>query len=439
MNAVTSLPTGLRRILFVSANYPADFDKAVHGVFLRMRLFVETLHELAPNLDVLFFARPDLVNESSRASLEQKLREKWGVNAHVMLAPYGADAPARDFYNYYVSPALRHWRDGDYEHLAGAAQCDALRACLKKDTDLVFVHRLPAMSPVLLHPIHTPTLIFDLDDIEHRKLRRQLALLPAGPHKLLSHLRLPALMWAERLAIRRAAMTFVCSSNDRDYLRRRFATDTVVEIPNVASFPAQISPPAQTQTLLFIGSFTYTANANAAEHLIRKIWPHIKAACSTAELIIAGNKPELIPSYLAALDGVRFTGFVEDLEPLYAQTRVVCCPILMGGGTRIKIIEAAGYGRAVVSTHVGAEGLEFDPPDEILLEDDPKRFAEHCVRLLNTPDAERVGIKARAKALACYDRAAVIQRIRHSVLKAVKATPVDRSLANVPTTASHGR
>ena len=82
----------------------------------------------------------------------------------------------------------------------------------------------------------------------------------------------------------------------------------------------------------------------------RDVWPLIRKACPEARLIIAGNKPERIPSFASHPPGVEFTGFVEDLGQLYQRVGIVCCSILSGGGTRLKILEAAAYGKAIVST-----------------------------------------------------------------------------------------
>jgi glycosyltransferase involved in cell wall biosynthesis len=111
--------------------------------------------------------------------------------------------------------------------------------------------------------------------------------------------------------------------------------------------------------------------------------------------------------------GVEFTGFVDDLEGLYQRSRVVCAPILAGGGTRIKIIEAAAYGKAVVATRVGAEGLNMRDGVELLLRDDPGSFADACLQLLN--DAvlcERLGRAAYATVVRCYDRANIVSLIQ---------------------------
>ena len=130
----------------------------------------------------------------------------------------------------------------------------------------------------------------------------------------------------------------------------------------------------------------------AADYLISKIWPIILSAVPEARLCIAGSNPDNIASYKPSPAGVEFLGFVDNLDKLYKEVRVVCCPILSGGGTRIKILEAAAYGKPVVSTYHGggrnrAAGWKGD-----LMRDGPRSFAEACIRLLKDRNfAEKIG------------------------------------------------
>jgi glycosyltransferase involved in cell wall biosynthesis len=91
---------------------------------------------------------------------------------------------------------------------------------------------------------------------------------------------------------------------------------------------------------------------------------------------------------------------------------VVCCPIYHGGGTRVKIIEAAAYAKAIVSTRMGAEGLEFDNESEIVLRNTPAEISHACVQLLQDADAAaRLGRAALLKARSIYERTAVVNQL----------------------------
>jgi glycosyltransferase involved in cell wall biosynthesis len=213
-----------------------------------------------------------------------------------------------------------------------------------------------------------------------------------------------------------AHRTFVCSELDRLYLTNRLRLPRVVTVPNAVTIP-EPQPLTPEPTLLFIGSYSYKPNVDAAEFLVEQVWPRISRAMPKARLIIAGANPNRIHGYSSGIPGVEFTGFVEDLDGLYGRSRVVCVPILSGGGTRVKIIEAAAYGKPIVSTTLGAEGLEMRDGYELLLRDDPDSFAEACLKLLNDPIiCNRLGSAARAMVVQHYDQAK-IKRLIHRYLE----------------------
>jgi glycosyltransferase involved in cell wall biosynthesis len=173
---------------------------------------------------------------------------------------------------------------------------------------------------------------------------------------------------------------------------------------------------------LFVGIMSYLPNALAADTLVRDIWPTVRARVPNARLIIAGKDPERLRCYPATDPSVTLAGFVDNLAELYAKARVVCCPIVFGGGTRIKIIEAAAHARAVVSTTLGAEGLAFENEREIVVRDGVAPLAEACVRLLQDPAAaQRLGLAARERARATYERAAVVAQLERLFTRGLPA------------------
>ncbi|NDP41114.1 MAG: glycosyltransferase [Aromatoleum sp.] len=414
------------RLLFVSRAFPADFDRATYGIYMRMRVLLEAIRNLADDLDILFFVDPSVpISEELRRRTQVRIAQSWGVEANVFLAHERPVASDAGYWANYVAPVLDFRRNPDYAGMAGPEQVAAVEAALDRDISAIVVHRLDAMCPILTIRRKLPPIFLDLDDIEHRKLVRELARKPFYPGKLALFLRAPSVFLAELRAIRRTCSTFVCSQSDRRYLSHFVPSDRIAEVPNVATFPPDAPAASESETLLFLGSYTYAANVDAAEHLVRVLWPHIRALRPSATLLVAGQRPERIPSYAAKPPGVVFTGFVDDLAALYARVRVVCCPIRYGGGTRIKIIEAAGYGRPVVSTPIGAEGLVFTHPDEIVLARTDDEFAASCARLLGDADQARaVGVAARRRAHSAYDRDAVIAGVRR-IVEAGLSTTVD--------------
>ena len=268
------------------------------------------------------------------------------------------------------------------------------------------------MCPPLLTRRPLPPIFFDLDDIEHLAFLRGIDEKWAWYSKLLYSTRLPALWWGERRAIQLAYRTFVCSESDRNYLAVRWRLSRVLTVPNaVASRP--LLPVVPDPTLLFLGSYSYAPNVQAAEFLIKKIWPHIHRQMPEARLFIAGPQARNIRGYETGVPGVEFLGFVDDLTSLYQRSRVVCCPMLAGGGTRIKILEAAACGKPIVATRLGAEGLDLENGAEVLLHDDPRAFADACLELFeDSVLCQRLGSAARMKTGQLYDRARIVRLIQ---------------------------
>jgi len=375
-------------------------------------MFAEALGGLG-ELDALFFVPAQLAPSYENAqAFGRALRRYWGFEVGVTLCAQRPFGGYRNALERYVLPALIQSRLPVWGCASGKEHLRALEGCLDRGYDAVFVHRLAAMHPFLNCRRRLRAVFFDLDDIEHVAFRRDIDQPPKWRSKSLLHLQIPALMFAERRAAGMARRTFVCSERDRRYLSYHLGFPRVDVVPNGIEMPRP-AVVASSPTMLFAGMYSYQPNARAAEYLLRDIWPLVLKAVPEARLLLAGARPDCIPGYGQPMKGVTFLGFVPDLKDLYDRTRVVCCPILAGGGTRVKIVEAAAFGKAVVSTTIGAEGLEFVKGREIVICDDPASFAEACIGLLKDEErCRRFGVAARAAAEKLYDRQGIMKRVQ---------------------------
>ena len=147
-------------------------------------------------------------------------------------------------------------------------------------------------------------------------------------------------------------------------------------------------------TLVFSGSLTYDANYEAMQFFLREVYPTIRAHCPGIRLRITGSLKGVDLAGLSLDESVTLTGFVEDVRTEVAGAWVSVVPLLSGGGTRLKILEAMALGTPVVSTTKGTEGLGVTPGQEILIADRPDEFARATVRLLE--DAALRGRIARS-------------------------------------------
>ncbi len=398
------------KIGIISTALPAHAH-SVFGIHKRLSMFIEALTEVG-ELDALFYARGDLMAKASFAEeMKERLLREWGTEADLHLCSFAPETAVDGAWQEYIRPAFSMVHHFPYCFTAQSEQVRAVRSLLSRKPDILFVHRLSCMMPVLLAGGETPPIYFDMDDVEHVAFARSIGQPPFWRGKPLLYLRLPILMWYERRAVARSRATFVCSPKDARYISLLYRAGGVVTVPNAVDIPPE-RPLTDRATLLFLGFFSYAPNAVAADHLIRDIWPLILSAEPGARLLVAGAHPDRIGSFKVAPRGVEFPGFVNDLDALYRQVRVVCCPILSGGGTRIKILEAAAYGKPVVSTTVGAEGIGLRDGGEIFLRDDPVSFAEACIRLIEDRRlAEAVGSAARSAVAKRYSRSEVVKAI----------------------------
>jgi glycosyltransferase involved in cell wall biosynthesis len=385
-----------------------------------MRMLLEAMAGLG-DLDLLFLA-PFGVDTSVAAMrrFEEAIGASWGLrlNAFIRDQRPTSRRPLRERLPMWFRCVSQGAVAFESEVSLNNSHEPSLRAvddCLERGPDTILAFRLGTMAPLLRLARPLPPIFFDLDDAEHVKAMR----MAREPVRLTARARaaaaVPILWWSEYRAMALARSTFVASTRDLERFRRFPRHSHRVVVPNAVSVPSP-QPATSDATMLFIGNYVYPPNVGAVEYLLRNIWPRVKALVPAARLLIVGSEPDRIAFYGSRPADVEFPGFVDDLSMLYRQTRVVCCPIRVAGGTRIKILEAAAHGTPVVSTSIGAEGIGLRDGAEIFLRDDPASFADACVTLLRDASlSERIGAAARRTISERYERTMVIDQIRRSV------------------------
>jgi glycosyltransferase involved in cell wall biosynthesis len=154
--------------------------------------------------------------------------------------------------------------------------------------------------------------------------------------------------------------------------------------------------------VLFFGLLSTLPNIDGIRWFVQESWPQITRACPDARLKILGKGAPPEVQALAG-PGIEVTGFVEDLRPHLASAAAVVVPLRLGGGTRLKIVEAMAMARPVVSTTLGAEGIDARPGGELVIADAPDAFAAAVAHLLQEPAAgARLGSAARRLAEERY-------------------------------------
>jgi glycosyltransferase involved in cell wall biosynthesis len=260
--------------------------------------------------------------------------------------------------------------------------------------------------------------VLDLDDIESRSQALQVRMLGV-PHLgrmgfVLEWLEAKKLALEEARAFREMQRVLLCSTEDRKLLGQRFSLDQIAVIPNTIRVPPQLPMavmhgPLQ---LLFVGTLNYAPNENAVKWLVVEIMPaiHARVGADMAELTVIGRGPTDWMKQTAATGAFKLYGDVPDVQPFYEACHAVMVPIRAGGGTRIKILEAFGYGRVVMSTTLGSEGIAAEDGQELMIANSADEFALAAQRLLNqTGLAHHLIANGRRRVMERYSAAACEQ------------------------------
>jgi GT2 family glycosyltransferase len=198
-----------------------------------------------------------------------------------------------------------------------------------------------------------------------------------------------------RLA-RACDLVWLASAADKETLERVAPGVASAVVPTVHPPRGRGLPFGEREDLLFVGSFQHRPNADAVRFFAREVLPVVRRSLPGVGLSVVG---EGAPAELGDCEGVRALGYVPDLGPLYARSRVFVAPLRFGAGMKGKVGEALSYGLPVVTTGVGAEGMFLRDGEEALVADTAEEFAAAVVRLY-TDEAlwRRVSSNAHAHA-----------------------------------------
>lgn len=243
--------------------------------------------------------------------------------------------------------------------------------------DELLLARLPAGAhtvPVVQHHHKLDTVLYDTLNAAR------------GPHRYFDLWKLRRL---EAESARRYRHHLTCSEGDAAILRERHGALDCAAVPSGfdPAFHRPADPPATREPgrLLFLGSMDYGPNVDAVDTFVRLCLPRIRERFPEAVLDVVGGNPTAEVRALAG-DGVHVTGRVDDVRPWLERAAAMVVPLRIGGGTRLKIVEALAMRTPVVSTNIGAEGLGLEDGVHALLADDAEGMIEHVCSLLADPD-----------------------------------------------------
>ena len=255
-----------------------------------------------------------------------------------------------------------------------------------------------------------PRLILDIDDPEHIRARRRIEATTGKAGDWRTRRDIEKLKRFEHTAAAGAKISIVCQETDR----QGWPTTPIV-VPNCVEIVENPVRKPGRPRLLFVGNFAGgdgSPNGDAVLFFLRDIWPAVIKAVPEAEFQIVGRTSQSVQQLAAGKSNVILSGFVDDLADVYAQATAAVAPIRFGTGTRIKILEAFAHTCPVVSTPIGAEGIDAVDGTEIALADGANVFADRCIELLTNAElAQKLGRGGYDLAIRRYDRRVEHQRI----------------------------
>jgi glycosyltransferase involved in cell wall biosynthesis len=250
-------------------------------------------------------------------------------------------------------------------------------------------------------------IIADWHNIESEIMWRYAESAAGRLRRLMARRTAPLIERAEQELLRKCDAHTVCSGKDRETLLRRCPAARIEVVPNgvdVEYYSAEPETrPVPLRDVLFVGTMDYHANVEAVIWFTRTVWPLVKASNPELVFRIVGRDPLPEIRALSAPDVV-VTGTVDDIRPCYARAAATVVPLRVGGGTRLKILESMAAKVPVVSTRLGAEGIELRDGTDILLAESPAEIAQNLKSLIDDKAlAERLRNHGHALVKRLYD------------------------------------
>jgi glycosyltransferase involved in cell wall biosynthesis len=365
-----------KRILFVSRAVPYANGR---GVERRAALHLSYLARIGPV--TLVVPLESLLDASSAGftpdtlDVERLVIRQEATKAEVSASKY--ENATNLISKLWYGLQLRYWID----QTAMPSDAECHRRALGSDYHLLFAFRLS--SAVWANSVYPSTSgprtrIVDFDDIESQTHQRARMGTRRGLSRRFTDWR--SQRWLKRTERKIAhswKQVVVCSSRDASEVRKILRVDPLI-IPNAVKFP-DAAPQASICPIevLFVGTLNYLPNSAGLKWFIERIWPNIfREFQNSVRFNIVGidATPDIVQA--VSVEGAHFLGRVDSVEELYVRCAVAIVPILLfGGGTRIKIIEAFSFTRAVLTTSAGCEGLGLVPERDAMVADSPEEFS----------------------------------------------------------------
>jgi glycosyltransferase involved in cell wall biosynthesis len=280
---------------------------------------------------------------------------------------------------------------------------ERLRSCLSQQRPDVVVADFLDAAVNLPECLEVPSVLFQ-HNVESEIWRRHATNGSSGIKKLVYGVESSKMLRYEKKAVRQFDHVIAVSDHDKQLMSAWVEAKRITVVPTGVD-SEQFCPGQQSSQekplVVFVGAMDWEPNVDAVNYFCAEIWPKILSRVPGTRFRIVGRNPDRRVRALAG-PSVEVTGRVPSVVEHLREAAVVVVPLRVGGGTRIKIYEAMAVGKAVVSTTVGAEGLDVHHEQDIVISDQPEDFAASVAALLCDAEARsRLG-QAAAKLAAKY-------------------------------------
>jgi sugar transferase (PEP-CTERM/EpsH1 system associated) len=306
-------------------------------------------------------------------------------------------------------PVLNYTTDSMKKALEGILE--------EKDFDVVQVEGIHLMAylPIFRSARKRPLVICDWHNVESELMRQYSQREPNLLRRAYAGKTARLMSEFERRALGEFDAHVVVSKNDAERLRNLNRKARVFVIGNGVDTDyysdAQIEKVARarrdapgTNRIVFVASMDYHANIEGAVSFAREVWPSLHARQPELVFTIVGRDPSREVRALALTPGIEITGTVNDVRPFYRNAVAAIVPLNVGGGSRLKILEAMAAGVPVVSTTLGAEGLDVQHDENILMADTKEQLVEAIVSVVEDQEQRnRLGAAGRALVSNYYE------------------------------------
>lgn len=250
-----------------------------------------------------------------------------------------------------------------------------------------------------------------------------------GARKLIYGLEFSKMLRYERETVRKFDHVIAVSEHDKKLMSAWVEKERITVVPtgvDTAQFSPDTNPREEKSLVIFVGAMDWEPNVDAVNYFCAEIWPSVAARLPEARFRIVGRNPD---RRVLALAGptVEVTGRVVSVVEHLREATVIVVPLRVGGGTRLKIYEAMAVGKAVVSTTVGAEGLDVHHGKDVTLADSAGSFAEAVIALLTDADLRKRQGHAAAELASNYGWPVIAQSFEDVLKHLGKCSEVTRA------------